>query len=189
MQEVRAIGSSALYRNNSIRSQEQQCTQHPRKKIIALVRNFHSFFSFFFSFLCISCYNVGYVHVLTPNLCLDGQQSPQSLQSSSCLLWTKITYKRHRWIHCSKSNRNKRGKKEKKPKCCPHRAWIAWIHLRRHGDHWSGRVKKYFDMAFLNLFLYWSGDMIVGRTSLEPPKKPDAFTQVSSCLSQVYCRR
>ena len=119
MQEVRAIGSSALYRNNSIRSQEQQCTQHPRKKIIALVRNFHSFFSFFFSFLCISCYNVGYVHALTPNLCLDGQQSPQSLQSSSCLLWTKITYKRHRCIHCSNPNRNKREKRKRNQSVVP----------------------------------------------------------------------
>ena len=150
-----------------------------------------SLFLFFFHFFAFHVTMLGmYTYWLLTSAWMDSNRH-NPLQSSSCLLWTKTTYKRHRCIHCSNPNRNKRQKRKRNQSVVPtpHRAWIAWMHLWHYGDHWSGRVKKYFDMAFLNLFLYWSGDMIVGRTSLEPPKKPDAFTQVSSCLSQVYCRR
>ena len=41
------------------------------------------------------------------------------LQSSSCLLWTKITYKRHRCIHCSNPNRNKREKRKRNQSVVP----------------------------------------------------------------------
>lgn len=62
-------------------------------------------------------------------------------------------------------------------------------YVSRQQDHWSGTVRKYLDMAFLNLFLYCIGDMTVGDSFLGPPRMPEAFTHVSSCLSQVYWRK
>lgn len=52
---------------------------------------------------------------------------------------------------------------------------------------WSGTLKKYVVMNFLNLFLYSRGEIIVGNWFLGTTR--EALTQVSSCLSQVYCLR
>lgn len=125
--------------------------QSTKPQNISLVRN--SRVRVFFHFLCISCNSVGYVHVLTPNLCLDGQQSPQSSRvHPACCEQKQHT----RGIDGSivLKETEGRGKKKENQSVFPAALGMAWMHWRRYGDHWSGRAKKYFDMAFLNLFLY-----------------------------------
>lgn len=51
---------------------------------------------------------------------------------------------------------------------------------------WSGTFKKCARINFLNLHLYSIGDMTVGWTFFGTRED---FTQVSSCLSHVYCLR
>lgn len=60
----------------------------------------------------------------------------------------------------------------------------SWEDISEH--QWSGTHKKCEDMNFLNRLLYSFGEMTVGKTFFGTSED---FTQVSSCLSQVYCLR
>ena len=58
----------------------------------------------------------------------------------------------------------------------------------RHGNAWSddGTDTKYDEIATRKRLQYCFGEMTVGSLRA-PPSITDDFTQVSSCLSHVYC--